>query len=99
MKYKTKSEIVGNNIFFSYNVALNFMKNNEDIWFICRKEWLLAIKKRENTQLKFTYKVNKCPKGVMPMEHPKGVNHIRYKCIIMSRKWEHWSEYKIWFVA
>ena len=36
---------------------------------------------------------------IMPTKYPKGVTHIMYKYIIVPRKWEYWSEYKIWFVA
>ena len=58
--------------------------------------------------MKFTHKVSKHPKdvmlmkhleGVMSMEHPKDVKHIRYKYIIVPRKWKHWNGYKTWFVA
>ena len=54
------------------------MKDSDNIWFIFRNEWLLVIEKREKMQLKFTYKVNKYPEGVMPMKHLKGVVPMEY---------------------
>ena len=63
--------------------------------------WPTRKNKRCNLDrnVKFTCKVKKYLEAIMPMKYLKSVKYIRYKCMIMPRKWNHWSEYKTWFVA